>query len=80
MKISLAVLMSLNFLMACDLKNFISELKDNNKPYIIHKENRAGIEDLKARQKRIDHKYSETYRELHSLEQHVNIKLKQEVR
>jgi len=74
MKIFLVAFLTLNFSMACDLKNFISELKSNNKNYIIHKENRAGIRDLEVRQQRVNDKYDEAKQKLDNLEQSIKFR------
>jgi len=74
MKMSLVILLSLNFTIACDLKSFIIELKSNNKNYIIHKENKVGLQDLKNRQQRVDKKYQQAQKELNALEENINLK------
>jgi len=74
MKIALAFFLTINIAMACDLKRFISELKSNNKNYIIHKENRAGIDDLKNRQQRVDAKYQKAQQDIKSLEKDIELR------
>ncbi len=74
MKIFLVVFLTLNFTMACDLKRFISELKSNNKNYLIHKENRTGIDDLKNRQQRVDDKYQKAQQDIKSLEENIKLR------